>query len=167
MDVKSIGIAAVAAMGLAGGALAQDNDLAEGEKLYISQCRVCHGDNSGGKLGGRAPLRLALAGAGHGAGASAGGSATRTDAPGLLAFAPPFGPNLRGIVGRLAGTYPEFEYSKPFLKALTGMTWTEGTLDWWIRDTQAWVPGTIMFYKQKDPEIRRKIIVYLASNPNP
>ena len=75
--------------------------------------------------------------------------------------------SLRGIVGRLAGTYPEFEYSKAFLKALTGMTWSEGTLDWWIRDTQAWVPGTIMFYKQKDAEVRRKIIMYLASNPNP
>lgn len=81
-----------------------------------------------------------------------------------LAFAPPFGPNLRGVVGRPAGTAKDFVYSEPFLKALTGMTWDEGTLDWWIRDTQAWVPGTVMFYRQKDPEIRRKIIAYLKAN---
>ena len=167
MDLRTFGIAALAAFGTAGSALAQDKDLAEGEKLYIAQCRVCHGDNSGGKLGEAAPLRFALAGTGHGPSATLSAGATRTDAGELIAFAPPFGPNLRGIVGRLAGTYPEFEYSKAFLKALTGMTWSEGTLDWWIRDTQAWVPGTIMFYKQKDAEVRRKIILYLASNPNP
>jgi cytochrome c len=83
----------------------------------------------------------------------------------LLAFAPPFGPNLRGIVGRQAGSVAGFDYSKAFRKALAGMTWTEGTLDWWIRDTQAWVPGTLMFYKQKDAEVRRKIVAYLKANP--
>lgn len=76
-----------------------------------------------------------------------------------------FGPNLRGIVGRQAGTAPDFDYSRAFLKALTGMTWTEGALDWWIRDTQAWVPGTLMFYKLQDAEMRRKIVAYLKANP--
>jgi cytochrome c2 len=156
MNSRTIIAGAVLALGLAGAANGQDKDVAEGEKLYISQCRVCHGDNSGGKLGERAPtgVRWLVA--------QAGGPAS--DA-GLLAFAPPFGPNLRGIVGRPAGTAPEFEYSKTFLQALTGMTWTEGALDWWIRDTQAWVPGTLMFYKQKDAEVRRKIVAYLKANP--
>src|SRR5512134_1852739 len=167
MNVRTIGIAAIAALGAAGSALAQEKDVAEGEQLYVSQCKVCHGDNSGGKLGGLAPLRVALAGAGHGPSVNLAAGSTRTDAGEQLAFAPPFGPNLRGIVGRQAGTYPEFEYSKAFLQALTGVTWTEGTLDWWIRDTQAWVPGTIMFYRQKDAEVRRKIILYLATNPKP
>jgi cytochrome c2 len=146
----------VLTLGFAAAAGAQDADVVEGEKLYVSQCKVCHGDNSGGRAGERAPtgVRWLIAQA----------SGRASDA-GVLAFAPPFGPNLRGIVGRQAGTVPGFDYSKSFLKALTGMTWTEGTLDWWIRDTQAWVPGTLMFYKQKDAEVRRKIVAYLKASP--
>jgi cytochrome c len=155
MNSRTIVAGVVLTLGLAGVANAQDNDVAEGEKLYVSQCKVCHGDNSAGKLGKRAPAgpQWLVAQAG----------APVADA-GLLAFAPPFGPNLRGIVGRPAGTVAEFQYSKAFLAALTGMTWSEGTLDWWIRDTQAWVPGTLMFYKQKDAEVRRKIVAYLKAN---
>jgi cytochrome c2 len=146
----------VLTLGVAGAAGAQDADVAEGEKLYVSQCKVCHGDNSSAKAGqpARAGARWLVA---------------RRDGPasdaGLLAFAPPFGPNLRGIVGRQAGSVPDFDYSKAFRKALTGMIWTEGTLDWWIRDTQPWVPGTLMFYKQNDAEVRRKIVAYLKANP--
>jgi cytochrome c2 len=150
-------IAGVALMlGLAGATGAQDADVVEGEKLYVAQCKVCHGDNSRGSTGERAPTGVRWLVAQRGGPAS--------DA-GWLAFAPPFGPNLRGIVGRQAGSVSGFDYSKAFLKALNGMTWTEGTLDWWIRDTQAWVPGTLMFYKQKDAEVRRKIVAYLKANP--
>lgn len=156
MITRTIIAGGALALGLAGAAVAQDADVAEGEKLYVSQCKICHGDNSGAKLGERAPAgpRWLVAQA-HGPTADAG----------LLAFAPPFGPNLRGIVGRPAGGVPDFQYSKAFLAALTGMTWSEGTLDWWIRDTQAWVPGTLMFYRQKDAEVRRKIVAYLKANP--
>jgi cytochrome c2 len=147
---------AVLTLGLAAATAAQDADVAEGEQLYVSQCKVCHGDNARGEAEERAPTAVRwLVAQGGGPVADAG----------LLAFAPPFGPNLRGIVGRQAGAVPGFDYSKAFLKALTGMTWTEGTLDWWIRDTQAWVPGTLMFYKQKDAEVRRKIVAYLKANP--
>ena len=155
MNPTTIIAGAVLALGLAGAASAQDADVAEGEKLYVSQCKVCHGDNAGGKASERASSGVPWL--------VAQGTGPVSDA-GLLAFAPPFGPNLRGIVGRQAGTVPGFDYSKSFLKALTGMTWTEGTLDWWIRDTQAWVPGALMFYKQKDAEVRRKIVAYLKAN---
>jgi len=169
MDIKTVGVAAIVALGIVDAWAGQDEDVAEGEKLYVSQCKVCHGNNSGAKLGERTPAPaqwwLAHATAVHAPGETQAAGPTRTDAGGLLAFAPPFGPNLRGIVGRPAGTYPGYEYSATFIKALTGMTWTEGTLDWWIRDTQAWVPGTIMFYRQKDEGIRRKIILYLQANP--
>lgn len=137
---------------------AANDDLAEGEKLYIAHCRMCHGFNVEAAAQNRRPVppvRVA-----HSTAAS--GSAS--DATPLLAFAPPFGPNLRGIIGREAGTAPGFEYSRPFLDALKGMVWTEGTLDWWIRDTQAWVPGVVMYYRQKDPEVRRKIIAFLKAN---
>jgi cytochrome c2 len=33
----------------------------------------------------------------------------------------------------------------------------------WITDPQAWVPGVYMFYKQRDVEVRRKIIEYLKA----
>jgi hypothetical protein len=82
-----------------------------------------------------------------------------------VAFAPPFGPHLRGIIGRLAGTVEGFTYSSTLLKTLKGMEWTEAALDVWITSPQAWVPGVYMFYKQPDPEIRRKIILYLKANP--
>jgi cytochrome c2 len=37
-------------------------------------------------------------------------------------------------------------------------------LERWITNSQAWVPGSMMFYEQPDPEIRRKIITYLEAN---
>lgn len=159
MFSRAAAVAAMAALGMALQAHAEDQDVAEGSKLYTAHCKMCHGDNSiSGKAGSPVGARIRLAQA------VVDGHAVRSDVPMQLAFAPPFGPNLRGIVGRPAGTAAEYVYSDSFLKALTGMTWTEGTLDWWIRDTQAWVPGTVMFYKQKDPEVRRKIIAYLKAN---
>jgi hypothetical protein len=81
------------------------------------------------------------------------------------AFAPPYGPNLRGIYERPAGTVPGYPYSRTFLQTLHGMIWNDSSLDVWLTDTQAWVPGVRMFYAQSDPEIRRKIILYLKANP--
>ena len=65
--------------------------------------------------------------------------------------------------GRPAGTVEGFLYSREFLKRLQGVIWTRETLDIWITDSQAWVPGSMMFYKQPDPEARRKIIAYLSN----
>ena len=50
------------------------------------------------------------------------------------------------------------------MASLQGMEWNEAALDVWMTNPQAWVPGVYMFYKQKDPEIRRKILVYLKAN---
>ncbi len=147
----------VSILALCAAARAQ-SDVVEGEKLYIAHCRMCHGFNEPTQAmpSPRAPTRRLLAHA---------PTASMRDIGGQLAFAPPFGPNLRGIIGREAGTAPGFEYSRAFLDALKGMVWTEGTLDWWIRDTQAWVPGVVMYYRQADPEVRRKIIAFLKANP--
>jgi cytochrome c2 len=82
-----------------------------------------------------------------------------------LAVAPPFGPNLRGIYGRPAGSVAGFVYSSTFMQTLKGMEWNDAALDVWITNPQAWVPGVYMYYKQADPEIRRKIILYLKANP--
>jgi len=139
-------------------AQAQSDDVSAGEKLYTSQCRMCHGFNDGKQAlpAGHTPGQVRFA---HAVGA---GAPARTDVQ-QFAFAPPFGPNLHGIVGREAGTVPDFQYSREFLAALKGTVWSEDTLDRWIRDTQAWVPGVMMYYRQPDPEVRRKIIAFLKA----
>jgi len=81
-----------------------------------------------------------------------------------VAVAPPYGPSLRGVYGRQAGTVPGFTYSRAFTQILQGVVWDRSTLDAWIMDSQAWVPGSMMFYKQSDPDLRRKIITYLEAN---
>jgi cytochrome c2 len=159
-----LGLLAVAAPAAADDA----SDIAAGEKLYVSQCKLCHGNASASQTGRLAqPLRLAMQR----------GNATASDvsrglSDGLdlgaretqLAFAPPFGPNLKGVYGRPAGALTEFQYSSTFMKTLKGMEWNDAALDVWITNTQAWVPGVYMFYKQPDAEIRRKIILYLKAN---
>ena len=43
MNSRTAGAALLAAVMVVGTAQAQDDDLAAGEKLYASQCKVCHG----------------------------------------------------------------------------------------------------------------------------
>ena len=178
-------LAALSIPALQGAADAQHGDLAEGEQLYTSQCKICHGNVSAVQTSDAVPphrqlVRLAM---------QHDGGQTRTDTSsamtaaaqtvpasptalagadangrGQLAFAPPFGPHLRGVYGRPAGSVEGFQYSLTFMKTLKGMEWNDAALDVWITSTQAWVPGVYMFYKQPDPEIRRKIILYLKAN---
>jgi cytochrome c len=58
---------------------------------------------------------------------------------------------------------PGFAYSRAFKKVLQGVVWDEQELDRWITDSQARVPGSLMFYAQPDPDIRRQIITYLQA----
>jgi hypothetical protein len=80
-----------------------------------------------------------------------------------FAVAPPYGPTLRGVLGRPAGSVPGFSYSSAFQTVMRGMVWTPGTMDAWIADSQAWVRGSYMFYSQPDAEKRRKIVGYLEA----
>lgn len=143
-------------------ALAQDADLEAGKKLYEKECMVCHGFNDAGKTGEFTGARQQLALA---QGAHDGSTLVDADSEMQLAVAPPFGPNLGGVVGRPAGTVEGFNYSAPFLKTLKGMIWDEGSLNNWLTSTQRWVPGVTMYYSQKDAEVRRKIIQFLKANP--
>jgi cytochrome c len=75
------------------------------------------------------------------------------------------GPNLKGVVGRKAGSFPGYSYS-PAMKA-TDFVWTEAILDRWLTDPNTVVPGTSMaFGGLPKPEDRAAIIAYLA-NPAP
>jgi len=174
-------IAASLVIGFAASDRAIASDLSEGEELYTSQCKICHGDliqatglrTPGPSLRG---IQLAMLETLKG---STTDFVTRfipavDPATGLyspvgtgerIAFAPPFGPTLRGVVGRPAGSVKGYDYSKTMMKTLAGMEWTEAALNVWLTNTQAWVPGVYMYYKQPDPEVRRKIILFLKANP--
>jgi cytochrome c len=69
------------------------------------------------------------------------------------------GPKHRGVVGRRAATVADYPYS-PALKN-SGITWDEQTLDRWLTNPSALVPGTKMFFRLDDAQSRADIIAYL------
>ena len=69
------------------------------------------------------------------------------------------GPRHAGVFGRTAGSVPDYAYS-PALKK-SGIVWSEETLDRWLTDPSALVPGTKMFYRLKSPQDRADVIEYL------
>jgi cytochrome c len=75
------------------------------------------------------------------------------------------GPNLAGVVGRRAGTLPQFEYSEAMVAAgRNGLVWTEDRLDTYVTDPQALVPGTAMGpVRLSTPADRADLIAYLRS----
>jgi cytochrome c len=69
------------------------------------------------------------------------------------------GPKHRGVVGRRAGSVADYAYS-PALKR-SDLAWDEATLDRWLTNPSALVPGTKMFFKLDDPQARADVIAYL------
>jgi len=71
------------------------------------------------------------------------------------------GPAHRGVFGRRAGQVAGFEYSS----ALRGarVTWTASSLDRWLTDPEAFIPGQKMGYSVPDAQDRADIISFLAS----
>ena len=69
------------------------------------------------------------------------------------------GPRHRGVFGRKAGSLPDYDYS-PALKS-SNITWNEETLDKWLTDPQAMVPGAKMFFHLDNPRDRADVIAYL------
>ncbi len=155
-------------------AKAENGDLAEGKALYNKECSVCHGVMADTNTSAPAPLRseprplhLAMAPS-DGSGVadfpiplSSEWSAIVRD---RLAVVPLYGPPLKGVIGRIAGTYSGYGYSKAFLQKMDGVTWDESKLDSWIKSSQTMVSGSFMFYSQKKPDIRSKIIEYLKAH---
>ena len=70
------------------------------------------------------------------------------------------GPAHRGVVERVAGTAPDFDYS-PALKAAR-ITWTAEKLDRWLTDPQALVKGARMGFRLSDAQKRADVIAYLV-----
>jgi cytochrome c len=69
------------------------------------------------------------------------------------------GPRHRGVVGRRAGSINDYSYSTALKNS--GLTWDEATLDRWLTNPSALVPGTKMFFKIDDAQARADIIAYL------
>ncbi|MCW3474400.1 c-type cytochrome [Limobrevibacterium gyesilva] len=69
------------------------------------------------------------------------------------------GPNLFGVFGRKAGSFPGFRYSPGFAQA--GFVWDEPHLDAYLTNPQAVIKGGVMAYRQANPETRNTIIAWL------
>jgi cytochrome c len=70
------------------------------------------------------------------------------------------GPSLAGLIGRKAGTAPDFNYSDAMKNS--GITWDEAALNEYITDPKAKVPGNKMVFPGvKKDEDRANLIAYL------
>ncbi len=72
------------------------------------------------------------------------------------------GPSLHAVVGRKAGTVPNFNYSAA--NKGSGIVWTEAELFQYLETPRATVPGTKMsFAGLKKPQDRADVIAYLKT----
>ena len=72
------------------------------------------------------------------------------------------GPNLIGVVGRPAGSQPDFGKYSPALKA-SKLIWTVETLDQFLVSPMAMVPGTLMPMLIPDDKTRADVVGYLST----
>src|SRR5206468_11013462 len=71
------------------------------------------------------------------------------------------GATLYGVIGRKAGTVEGFRFSDG-LKA-AGWVWTPEKIDEWITFPKKMIRDTFMNYRQSDPDVRKAIITYIAT----
>jgi cytochrome c len=70
------------------------------------------------------------------------------------------GPSLSGVVGRHSASVPDFAYSEAMKKA--DKTWDDQTLNTYLTNPRAFVPGTKMiFIGLKNDQDRQNLIAYL------
>lgn len=72
------------------------------------------------------------------------------------------GPRLRGVFGRTSGAAPGFEYSAAIAKA--HIVWNETTLEQWLADPDALVPGNNMEFHVAKAQERRDLIRFLRDS---
>ena len=75
---------------------------------------------------------------------------------------PAEGPNLIGVVGREAASQPDFTKYSAALKA-SRLTWSIKTLDKFLLNPMAMVPGTFMPMLIPDDKTRADVVAYLAT----
>jgi cytochrome c len=69
------------------------------------------------------------------------------------------GPRHRGVFGRRAGTLEDYRYSLALEDQ--DFVWDEKTLDEWLTDPSAVVPGNLMGMSVASPQDRKDLIAYL------
>jgi cytochrome c len=70
------------------------------------------------------------------------------------------GPAHRDVVGRKAGTAPDFDYSDAMKSS--GVVWTPETLDQWLANPQGFIKGARMGFRLADAQRRADVIAYLS-----
>jgi cytochrome c len=72
------------------------------------------------------------------------------------------GPDLKGVVGRKAGTYEGYTYSAALKNS--GITWDEANLHEWLKNPKTKVPGTKMIFQgYPDDKKINDVIAYLKT----
>jgi cytochrome c len=72
------------------------------------------------------------------------------------------GPSLAGVFGTKAGEVPDYRFSGPMKRS--GLTWDAATMDKFLQNPQALVPGTRMPYSgMADNEARAALVKYLET----
>jgi cytochrome c len=69
------------------------------------------------------------------------------------------GPRLHGVFGRVAGSVPDYKYSDALKNS--GIIWTDQTLDAYIKDAEAFVPGTKMYGGLSQDADRADLLTFL------
>lgn len=78
-----------------------------------------------------------------------------------------FGPTLKGVVGRRAGSVPDFKYSQAMKDAgAAGLVWDDAALAAFLSSPKRKVPGTSMrFFGLWTQSEIDDVIAYLKANP--
>jgi cytochrome c len=134
-----------------------------------SRAPICRRNRSAIMLAGAAALALAHAAPGFAAGDAAHGETVYRDC--MICHSldlNEIGPKHRDVFGRKAGTVQGYGYSAALRAA--NIVWNEATLDQWLADPQAVVPGTKMTFSVGDAHDRADVIAFLkekaASRPS-
>lgn len=110
-------------------------------------------------------LTLALAGCGGGSAKPAAPNAALASCVACHSFKEggrSSGPNLHGIIGKMAGTQQGFTYSRGMKES--GLVWTQESLDAFLASPRKVIPGTRMGYLGiADPAARQAAIAALAA----
>ncbi|MDJ0827056.1 MAG: c-type cytochrome [Rhodobacter sp.] len=73
---------------------------------------------------------------------------------------PSYGPPLENVVGRAAGSYPDYDYS--IALEASGIVWTPAALRAWMEDNAGFMPGTKMRHVGiSDRTVQDFILAYL------
>jgi cytochrome c len=71
------------------------------------------------------------------------------------------GPRLHGVFGRVAGSVADYRYSDALKNS--GIIWTEQTLDAYLKDAEAFVPGTKMYGGLSQDADRADLLTFLKA----